>query len=207
MVARIGPINCLNRESSPTRRRSSGARVAWVGLLIAAQCVVAAHADPEGDRQRLAGCVSAHFTPTDSLTMGQMTAILIVDSQVTADDVQATFDTKKPAIFAAIAGIVTRLAEQDCVAEVHAAAVSLPSGEAFKVMFQTLGELTQRTMVPAMNRISVSVGVELLKSLDTKVTVDIFGQAMEPARQSQAMPHGSPATGTPGSTSRPDKDH
>jgi hypothetical protein len=166
-------------------------------MLIAAQPFCVAQADPEGDSQRLAACIAAHFTPADSTAMAEMTALLMVDSQATNDDVQATFDSKRPEIFAAIGKVLARYAEQDCATEVRAAAASLPAGGSFKVIFQNMGQLAGRALGPAMTRISMSIGLELLKSMDTKVALDIFGPAMVPGQQSTALPQAPPGSAAP----------
>jgi hypothetical protein len=166
-----------------------------MALLIAVQFLCVAHADPEGDSQRLAACVAAHFSPADSTAMAQMTALLMVDSLGTGDDVQTTFDSKRPAIFAATGAILTRYAEVDCASEVRAAAASLPAGGAFKVIFQTLAQLAGKALAPGMARISLSIGLELLKSMDTKVALDIFGPMMTTDPRGAPLPQQAPANG------------
>ena len=133
-----------------------------------------AFADAASDRKALEACAESHFSSTDGQTVTRLLILVLIDIVPDQQDLQAAFQSKRDGVLEGTARLITRL-DQDCHREIQAVNSSQP-GAAFGLLFQHMIALTVRPFAAQpSNRAATLLGLELLKKLDSKVALDVFG--------------------------------
>jgi hypothetical protein len=150
------------------------------------QPVLAAEAE---DRAQLAACVDRHMTADDLLIMRRLVFLTMSDVLQTDADLQGDAVAKRDTVSAGAAGLITRMVEQDCKAEVHALTADKPQGGVFKVLFDDIGKPMQTTLTAGMPKAGAAMGLGIMKKLDAATIADVQSVDSTPG-----TPTGAPAS-------------
>lgn len=135
----------------------------------------AAQAGAVEDRAQLKSCADKHMTPEDTQTARRMFFFMITDAFATGDGgAQAvTSADKKESAAADIAALITRIAEKDCVSEMKTFLAGKPPQGAFAPIFESITVRATSSFEPAMTKVGIAWGLDIIKKLDPVTVVDI----------------------------------
>jgi hypothetical protein len=160
------------------RARPVFAVVLFLATAATFQAGSAAIAGEAEDRAQLGVCVDKHITPDDSLIMRRLIFLFMSDVLQTDADIQGDVAAKRDAVAGSAAALITRMAESDCKAEVHALMADKPAGGAFKPLFEAIGKPVQTALTAGMPKGGAALGLAVMKKLDAATVADIqFGEA------------------------------
>jgi hypothetical protein len=130
-------------------------------------------ADVASDRTQLTSCVDQHITTADQALVRRLTVITLFPASSANDppvdeDLQPLMK-KRDTIVADTAALITRIVRQDCKSEAQSLVADKVPGGAFGTIFSQLAASLQGVT----RRGGVAVGLEILKKLDSSVTLDL----------------------------------
>ena len=177
-----------------TRQALLASAIFALGAPLTLRPVVAA--EPE-DRAQLSACVEKNMTADDSLIMRRFIFLFMSDVMQTDADIQGDVAAKRDALSTGAAGLITRLAEKDCKAEVHALIADKPQGGAFKSLFDDIGKPVQSSLTMGLPKAAIALGMGIMKKLDPATLADLevidlsgaAGPAAAPAAQTNPRSH------------------
>jgi hypothetical protein len=174
--------------------RRAGPAALLAGVIAASMQAGPVLADDSADRAAMFGCVGQHFTAADAGTMTSLSILVILDAQSNSD-LRASLTDKRESIIADAAKLMTRLVEQDCTPQISAVVSSSPPGVVMGALIQELTVLSQRSLQGEdAKRAGVVLALDLVKKLDSKVALDLFGTRATPPASTATIPKTGNAT-------------